>query len=205
MPTFVSPCVPVSRPAPPRGAGWLHEAKFDGWRAQVIVADGAVRLLTRSGHDLGARVPALAASLLALDAKAAIVDCELVAPRADGSCDFAGLSSAIATRRVEGLLLWAFDLLYLDGVDLRARALVERKADLADVLSRSKCPAMSLSAVFDDGEALLRAAEAHGLEGVVSKRASSPYVSGRCSSWTKVKTASWREANRVRWRHFVRQ
>jgi ATP-dependent DNA ligase len=111
----------------------------------------------------------------------------------------------MATRRGEGLLLWAFDLLYLDGVDLRACPLIERKADLAELLSRSNRPAMSLSAVFDDGEALLRAAEAHGLEGVVSKRASSRSISGRCASWTKEKPAGWRAANRERWRHFVRQ
>jgi len=204
MPTFAPPCIPVSRPAPPRGGGWLHEPKFDGWRAQVMIYDGAVRILSRGGHDLGGRVPVLAGTLLAVDATTVVIDCELVSPRVDGSCDFDGLAGAIASRRGEDLLLWAFDLLHLDGVDLRARSLIERKADLADLLLRSECEVMLLSAVFDDGEALLRAAEVHGLEGVVSKRASSPYVSGRCASWVKTKTASWRAANRERWRLFVR-
>jgi bifunctional non-homologous end joining protein LigD len=133
------------------------------------------------------------------------MDCELVLPRVDGTCDFAGLSAAIASGRGDGLLLWAFDLLHLDGADLRERPLIERKAYLADVLSRSDGSAISLSAAFEDGVALLRAAEAHGLEGVVSKRASSQHVSGRFSSWTKTKTASWRAANRERWRQFIRR
>jgi bifunctional non-homologous end joining protein LigD len=98
--------------------------------------------------------------------------------------------------------LWAFDLLAINGRDLRLQPLVKRQARLLAMLELFACPAVSLSEPFEDGLALLRVAEERGLEGVVSKRRDAPYRSGECRDWRKVKTQAWREANRERWRLF---
>jgi len=74
---FVEPCVPVSRPSPPKGSGWIHEAKFDGWRVQIVKADGAVRIFSRRGYDLTRRLPRLSATLLAVPGDV-VIDGELV-------------------------------------------------------------------------------------------------------------------------------
>jgi bifunctional non-homologous end joining protein LigD len=100
------------------------------------------------------------------------------------------------------LRVWAFDLLALNSKDLRKWSLEARQGRLQALVSRFDCPVLLRSEAFDDGLALLRVAEKHGLEGVVSKRRSAPYRSGRCRGWRKVKTAAWREANRERWRAF---
>ena len=101
--------------------------------------------------------------------------------------------------------LWAFDLLAHNGRDLRPQPLVKRQACLQVLLERFGCPAVLPSETFLDGQALLRAAEEHRLEGVVSKRRDAPYRSGDCRDWRKIKTAAWREANRERWRLFERR
>jgi bifunctional non-homologous end joining protein LigD len=96
----------------------------------------------------------------------------------------------------------SFDLLGINGQDLRSQALVKRQACLQALLERFACPAVRPSETFIDGLALLRAGEEHDLEGVVSKRRDAPYRSGECPDWRKVKTLAWREANRERWRLF---
>jgi bifunctional non-homologous end joining protein LigD len=99
---------------------------------------------------------------------------------------------------------WAFDLLALNGRDLRPQPLMKRKGSLQALLERFDCPAILPSEAFADGQALLRAAEKHCLEGVVSKRRSAPYRSGDCRDGRKIKTVAWRGANRERWRMFER-
>jgi bifunctional non-homologous end joining protein LigD len=100
------------------------------------------------------------------------------------------------------LHVWAFDLLALDGKDLRKLPLERRQRRLQALLNRFGCPVALASEAFADGQALLRVAEKHVLEGVVSKRRDAPYRSGACWGWRKVKTTTWREANRERWRLF---
>ena len=97
---------------------------------------------------------------------------------------------------------YAFNLLHLDGGDLRPLPLIERRRRLKRLLRRAKVPCLHLVKAFDDGQELLEGAEHHGLEGVVSKRRDAPYRSGECRNWRKVKTTTWREANRERWRLF---
>jgi len=97
------------------------------------------------------------------------------------------------------LHLWAFDLLSLNGRDWRPYGLEKRQARLDTLLARFDCPAVLMSKSFDDGAALLRVAEKHRLEGVVSKRRDAPYRSGSCRDWVKVKAAEWKVANRERW------
>jgi bifunctional non-homologous end joining protein LigD len=98
--------------------------------------------------------------------------------------------------------VWAFDLLALNRKDLRKWSLEARQGRPQTLVSRFDSPVLLHSEAFDDGEALLRVAEKHGLEGVVSKRRDAPYRSGACRGWRKVKTTVWREANRERWRLF---
>jgi len=186
----------------PAGVEWLHELKFDGYRVQVHKVGSRVVLFSRNGHDFSERFPSIVQELSELPTKAAVLDGEVVASDADGRPNFARLH--IRWTRPGSLHLWAFDLLTFNGRDLRLQPLVKRRARLAALLGRFGCPAVSLSESFEDGLALLHVAEERGLEGVVSKRRDAPYRSGNCRDWRKVKTATWREATRERWRIFER-
>jgi bifunctional non-homologous end joining protein LigD len=135
-----------------------------------------------------------------LPTRSAIIDGEIVACDAAGMPDFWRLF--LRSRQPAALHIWAFDLLALDGKDLRKWSLEARQRRLQALVSRFACPVLLASEAFNDGDALLRVAEKHGLEGVVSKRRDAPYRSGECRDWRKVKTAAWREANRERWRLF---
>src|SRR5262249_52082343 len=137
-----------------------------------------------------------------LAAKTAVLDGEVVASDANGRPNFARLH--VPCTRPGVIHLWAFDLLAFNGRDLRLQPLVKRQARLQALLERFGCPAVSLSEPFEDGLALLSAAEERGLEGIVSKRRDASYRSGECRDWRKVKTLAWREANKERWRLFER-
>jgi bifunctional non-homologous end joining protein LigD len=104
---------------------------------------------------------------------------------------------------VPKLTVFAFDLLHRDGADLRQRPLTERRRRLERLLARSDVPCLRLVEAFDNGEELLEAADRHGLEGIVSKRKASAYRSGDSRDWRKIKTRTWRVANRERWRLFA--
>jgi bifunctional non-homologous end joining protein LigD len=199
---FIPPCQPTPRIAPPRGPGWQHEIKFDGWRIQLHKAGANVRLLSRHGHDLTSGFPAIASALAALPADTAILDGELVAMNGEGLPDFRALH-----RRSAGapLAVWLFDLLELDGRDARPCPLCERRQQLEDQLAPlPRDGVLRYSESFADPDRLLAAAHHLGLEGIVSKRCGAPYRSGRRPEWLKVKTESWRRANRERWRLFER-
>jgi len=197
---FIQPCSPIRAKEVPAGDGWVHEVKFDGYRVQAHKIGSRVVLYSRNGHDFTDRFPSIAQLLHELPAKAAVLDGEVVASDADGRPNFARLH--VRWTQPHTIHLWAFDLLALNGQDWRPQPLVKRQARLQALLERFGCPAISLSERFEDGLALLRAAEERGLEGVVSKRRDAPYRSGECRDWRKIKTATWREANRERWRLF---
>jgi len=135
-----------------------------------------------------------------LPAKSVILDGEIVASDAAGMPDFWQLF--LRSAKPAELHVWAFDLLALNRKDLRKWSLEARQGRLQTLVSRFDSPVLLHSEAFDDGEGLLRVAEKHGLEGVVSKRRDAPYRSGACRRWRKVKTTAWREANRERWRLF---
>jgi bifunctional non-homologous end joining protein LigD len=192
---FLPPCEPILRPRPPRGDAWLHEVKFDGFRAQLRKAGDAVTIYSRNGHDFTPRYPAIAAALKALRARSAIIDAEVTVCGGDGVPQFYRL---LTSRFDQGeLCVWAFDLLELDGDDLRQEPLQTRRAALAKTLRRAS-PFLRLSESFSDPTRLLAECERRGLEGIVSKRRDSLYRSGKSSAWIKVKCAAWREANRDR-------
>jgi bifunctional non-homologous end joining protein LigD len=167
------------------GDGWLHEIKHDGYRMQVRKDGNRVRLFTRRGFDWTERYGWVVESVAKLSAKTLTIDGELVVAGADGVADFARLHSRCADNEA---FLYGFDLLEVDGEDLRPQPLLDRKAALAKVLRRA--PAGVLVEHADGmGQQLFEAACEMGLEGIVSKKADRPYRSGpkKCLSWVKVK------------------
>ena len=197
---YIQPCSPVLAKSVPAGDDWQHEIKFDGFRVQAHIIGKTVRLYSRSGGQFSGRFPKLVSVLGELPTRSAIIDGEIVASDAAGMPDFWPLF--LRSAKPAELHVWAFDLLALDGKDLRKLPLETRQRRLQVLLKRFACPTVLASEAFADGQALLEVAERHKLEGVVSKRRDAPYRSGSCRGWRKVKTAVWREANRERWRLF---
>jgi bifunctional non-homologous end joining protein LigD len=175
-------------------------AEFDGFRVQVHKLGKDVELYSRNGGRFSRRFPLLCEVLRELPARSAIIDGEIVASDAAGMPNFWPLF--LRSAKPAQLHIWTFDLLAVNGKDLRKWSLEARQGRLQILLSRFACPVLLASEAFNDGEALLRVAENHGLEGVVSKRRDAPYRSGACRGWRKIKTTAWREANRDRWRLF---
>jgi bifunctional non-homologous end joining protein LigD len=173
---FIAPCLPTKTPRPPCGALWLHEIKHDGFRV-IARKDGArVKLYSRPGNDLSDRFSLIVEALAGLRSQSCIIDGEAVA------CDERGIAAfdLIRYRRNDDcVFLYAFDLIELNGDDLRRDPLVVRKATLASVLAKT-APGIRFNEhlEFDDGEAVFQHACKMGLEGIVSKRKDSIYRSG---------------------------
>lgn len=188
LPAFVPPCLATLTDAPPAGGDWVHEIKLDGYRLQARIEDGSVRLLTRTGLDWTMRFPSIAKAVKGLKVKSALIDGEAVVEDARGVTSFAKLVEALEAGRSEDMRFIAFDLLYLDGVDLTPAALIGRKDLLETVMKKSRSKHLGYSAhIAGDGATVLREACALGLEGVVSKRVDLPYRSGRNGDWRKSK------------------
>lgn len=191
---FIPPSNPVLRSEPPTDVGWLHEVKFDGYRAQLHKDGDEVALFSKNGKDFTARFKSIARAIALLPVRHVIIDAEIVASDVDGRPDFRALHGGAR----EGLCAWCFDLLAMDERDITKLPLVERRALLAPLIKKAAHPALRYSEAFADPVALLTQATVMGLEGVVSKRADQPYVGGTNRGWVKVKTHDWREANRDR-------
>lgn len=185
FPGFVPPALATLRTEPPADSQWLHEVKFDGYRLQAHIREGKVSLFTRSGLDWTHRFNrALSAALAALPVKAAVIDGEVII-EADGLPSFPALQEALSGGSNRAYVLYAFDLLHLDGRDLRSLPLTDRRAALAGIMPTPGL--LRYSEHFDDGAALLQRVCAIGLEGIISKRRDAPYRSGRGRDWLKVK------------------
>ncbi|HEX3210409.1 MAG TPA: DNA ligase D [Geminicoccaceae bacterium] len=190
LPDQVRPQLATPAARVPEGEEWLHEIKLDGYRTLARIDAGAVRLLTRTGQDWTGRYGLLAKAFGALPCKQALVDGEIVVQGADGIANFAALQDALAEGRTHELTCFAFDLLHLDGYDLTAVPLIERKAALAALLEPVVGPSSALQLsdhVQGNGRAFFEQASRLGLEGVISKRADAPYQQTRTRSWLKVK------------------
>jgi bifunctional non-homologous end joining protein LigD len=182
-PGFVAPCIPTVAAKVPSGPLWVHEVKQDGYRMMARRDDAGVRLLTRNGFDWTERYPRIAAALGRLPVKSATIDGEAVWLSDSGIADFMKLHSRTADKEV---CLVAFDLLELNGEDLRKRPLERRHQLLKFALEG--VDDIQLSEYFEGGgEALFKQACTFGLEGIVSKRRDHPYQSGRSTSWLKIK------------------
>lgn len=187
---FIEPCLAtLQRDAPP-GKEWLHEVKFDGYRMQAQLAGSELRLLTRTGLDWTDKFGgAIVAELKRLRCTDAIIDGEIVVLADSGVSSFALLQADLSARRTDRFLYYVFDLMRLDGEDLRKEPLVERKQALQDLLGKQPDnSAIRFSDHFaEPGKVMLEHACRMGLEGIVSKRADAPYRSGRGLSWVKSK------------------
>ncbi|MDQ0474984.1 DNA ligase D [Labrys wisconsinensis] len=195
MPDFIAPQLCQTLERPPAGPGWGHEIKFDGYRVQLRVEDGAVTLKTRKGLDWTARFPAIARAAAALPDL--IVDGEIVALAGNGVPDFAALQAAISEQQTGDLVFYAFDLLFDGAADLRPLPLHERKARLQHRLAALDGEAAArirhVEHFETGGEAVLKSACRLSLEGIISKRLDAPYVSGRSDSWAKSKCRAGHE------------
>jgi bifunctional non-homologous end joining protein LigD len=188
LPDFIAPQLPTLVTTAPSGAQWLHEIKLDGYRVYCRIEDGECRFLTRRGLDWTDKFGALAHAL-DIEGPAAL-DGEIVVLDAKGVSDFGALQAALSAHKAEALVFFAFDLLHLDGEDLRQLPLTERKERLKALVERSRAQGGKLiySEHFKaDGPQFHENACHLALEGVVSKRADAPYRSGRSDAWLKTK------------------
>ncbi|MBB3313320.1 bifunctional non-homologous end joining protein LigD [Rhizobium sp. BK196] len=193
LPDFIDPqlCEPLDRP--PAGDDWLHEIKFDGYRIQMRVADGAATLKTRKGLNWTGKYPEIADA--AADLPDCIIDGEICALDENGAPDFAALQAALSEGKTADLVYFGFDLLFDGGEDLRSMRLIERKERLQNLLaSADGDPRIRYVEHFESGgDAVLRSACKLHLEGVVSKQMDAPYQSGRTDTWAKSKCRAGHE------------
>ncbi|TPK72162.1 DNA ligase D [Mesorhizobium sp. B2-4-15] len=171
----------------PDGDNWLHEIKYDGYRTELVIEGGAARAFTRRGYDWSHRYKRIVQTAANLPVKSAIIDGEAVVLGATGLPDYQALERELGNPNSPKLMFFAFDLLHLDGRDLRQQPLIERKAALRDLLDET-APTLTYAEHLElGGEDVFDHACRLGLEGIVSKRADSPYRSGVQASWLKVK------------------
>jgi len=188
LPTKLQPQLATLATATPAGA-WIVENKFDGYRMLARISEGAVRLLTRNGLDWTSKLKSLAAEVTKLGIETAWLDGEIVVLNEKGVPDFNRLQNAIDNSRSVDIVYFLFDVPFLSGMDLRKVPLASRRRVLDELLSSSPgSDRVRFSQAFDArAEDVLRAACGMGLEGVMLKRADSPYVSARSETWLKLK------------------
>ncbi|MBB3595980.1 bifunctional non-homologous end joining protein LigD [Rhizobium sp. BK529] len=193
LPDFIDPQLCERLDRPPAGDDWLHEIKFDGYRIQMRVADGAATLKTRKGLDWTGKYPEIAAA--AADLPDCIIDGEICALDENGAPDFAALQAALSEGKTADLVYFAFDLLFDGGEDLRPMRLIERKERLQNLIDAADGdPRIRYVEHFESGgDAVLRSACKLHLEGVVSKQMDAPYQSGRTDTWAKSKCRAGHE------------
>lgn len=191
MPARIEPCLAQLQSKVPEGPAWAFEVKWDGYRLAVHRDAGGVRIITRGGHDWTHRFPSIAADALKLDAGSFILDGEAVVLDETGCSDFGLLQQALGgrggKRAAELAMLYAFDLLYLDGHDLTRMALSERRHMLEDMLAGESGMIRLSEEIEADGAAFLAEACRLGLEGIIAKRRDAPYRPGRGGDWLKIK------------------
>jgi ATP-dependent DNA ligase len=182
---FGDPCLPTRVAVAPSGAMWWHEVKHDGYRLMVRRTPSGVRIKTRRGYDLTDRFPVIVEAAGLLRASSFILDGEGVVLRQDGVSDFDRLHSRHHDDEVQ---LRGFDLLELNGIDLREQPLERRKVTLRRLLRRSHDGIQLNEHVEEvDGATVFAHACKFGLEGILSKRRDMPYQHGRSRSWLKIK------------------
>jgi DNA ligase D-like protein (predicted ligase) len=187
LPAFIAPQIPVLSAEPPTGDGWIHEIKHDGFRTLVRLAGKDVRAFNCSGLDWSDKYQRVIGACRKLRCRSALIDGEVVVQDEDGVSDFAALRAAIE-REPHRLVFFAFDLLFLDGRDWRREPLSERRGRLNGLIGNDPTSALQFSDHFvGDGAEIFKHACAMGLEGIVSKRALSPYKSGPSKFWLKTK------------------
>ncbi|QKC98281.1 ATP-dependent DNA ligase [Mesorhizobium sp. NZP2298] len=184
---FIKPMEPELYDTPPEGDDWIHEIKFDGYRTQVIKDEDGIRMLTKNGFDWTARYRYLAEEAAAIKAETFIFEGETIMINEAGLSDFHALQGIIGRRRPSpDLYLVAFDLMFLNGHDLRAMPLADRREILQGMIPEGGRIQFS-EALPGTGAAVYHIVDKAGLEGVVSKRKDSAYRSGPTMAWRKIK------------------
>ena len=176
----------------PRGPEWLHEIKWDGYRLSAYLDHGAVMIRTRNGHDWTARFPTIATQLASLPIHSAVIDGEAVVLDDEGRSDFGALQAALGKMGTgkapaDRAVFYAFDLLFLDGHDLRPWSLGGRRGAVESILDPTSRVLMLSEEIEGDGPTIFTHVCQHGLEGIVSKRRDAPHRSGRRNEWRKTK------------------
>jgi bifunctional non-homologous end joining protein LigD len=197
-PGFIEPCLPTLADTVPSGPKWVHEIKHDGYRFICRLERGRARVFSRRGNDYTERVPRIVDTLAGLPASSVTLDGEGVACDPNGVTNFELLRAALGRPPKREVFLYAFDLLELDGRDMRREPWSDRRSKLTRLL-RGAGHGVQLSDHLEgnDGEAAFRHACIMGLEGIVAKRRDKPYRSGRSSHWIKVKNPNAPAATRV--------
>ncbi|XNO40688.1 non-homologous end-joining DNA ligase (plasmid) [Sinorhizobium meliloti] len=190
MPARVDPCLATLVDKPPKGPDWAYEVKWDGYRLAVHIESGRVRVLTRGGYDWTERFPSIVDDARRLAVKTAILDGEAVVLDDHGRSDFGMLQRALgrlpSAIEAGAIVFLSFDLLYLDGRDLRRLPLRERRRLLEPLIAGREGAVRLSEEVQADGDEFFRVACAHGLEGIIAKHIEKPYRSGRGDWWQKI-------------------
>ena len=187
MPGFIEPCDPTLQERAPVGGNWVYEIKTDGYRAQVHICDGEVTIYSRSGYDWTEQFAAIAKAAAKLKVRSAIIDGEVAVLGNTGLPDFQALCRELGNPESKRLIYHAFDLLHLNGADLRPATLLERKRALKSVLQKAPSTLVYVDFLEEDGTRIFQHACRMGLEGIVAKRVDAEYRSGRQDSWIKLK------------------
>lgn len=190
---FIKPMEPELVETPPQGDEWLHEIKFDGYRTQIMKDENGIRLFTKNGYDWTGRYIELAGEAEAIEAESFIVDGETITVNEAGLSDFQALQSAVTRREPSrDLYLVAFDLLHLNGHDLRNMPVEDRREILQELIPAVGRIQVS-KAMPGTGDAVYHLVDRAGLEGMVSKRKDSVYRSGPTMNWRKIKCYAEKE------------
>ena len=205
LPKFRPPQLATLVDAVPAGNGWMHEIKFDGYRALVACAGDEVRVYTRKGLDWSDKFAPLVERFRALDLPTCLIDGEIVAYDAEGNPDFSSLQNVLkrghgSQKESDKLSFHGFDLLELNGEDLTKQTNIERKERLEALLAEAKPPIHLADHVIGAGEKLLKAMCDAGQEGIISKKIDGKYVSKRSKAWVKVKCTLRQEFVVIGWK-----
>jgi bifunctional non-homologous end joining protein LigD len=199
LPAWVAPQLTRLVDVAPEGEGWLHEIKYDGYRMHARLDHGAVKLLTRTGLDWTPKYPPIARAVAALGAREAYLDGELCGVGPDGITSLSIVQLASDSGNAAALVFFLFDLLHLDGEDIAARPLIERKARLQELLADVPSPLQFSDHQVGHGPAFHAQGCAMKLEGIVSKRADGAYAPGNRGLWLKVKCLNREEFVVIGW------
>lgn len=188
MPGLVSPQLATLKLKAPAGDRWIHEIKYDGYRAQVHIDRGRVRVFTRNGYDWTKKFHLIAEAFEGLPIDRAIIDGEICVIK-DGRTDFSALQAELGSGRQRSLVMYCFDLLFLDGFDLRQSPQIERKRILKSLFDEIRMtPPLLYSAHLEtDGQEMFEHTCKLNWEGIISKRTDAPYRSDRNEGWLKIK------------------
>ena len=187
VPAFIAPQLCKTAEEPPTGDEWAFEMKYDGYRLIVAAADQNVKIYTRSGQDWTDKFSSVVSAIQALNNTAVVIDGEAVVFNAKGISDFPALVAALQSNRSGSITFVAFDLLIDDGEDIRKLPYLIRKKRLKRLLSSSDERVRYGEHVESDGMALFKSITEAGGEGIIAKRKTAPYITGRSNNWNKIK------------------